>query len=125
MVNKYDLFKYGFRSYYISHDWPGHVLGSLLGFRQTSNEQASNRAQISYEEYLKGGNRRAIADYHRNVPRPMRYPELSYPGQVYRSDTAIARNLFDYDTAGANLYGRSLYGTAGLYGVGSRASRFL
>lgn len=124
MVNL-DLWKYGYRAYHLVHKYPGEVASSLLGFRQTSNEQASNQAQISYEEYLKGGNRRAIADYYRNVSRPMRYPELSYPGQVYRSDTAIARNLFDYDTAGANLYGRSLYGTAGLYGISSRASRFL
>lgn len=100
--------------------------GMFTGRNQMLNAQASAQAQIDYEQYLKRGNERALADWHRNLPgRKIRYPEFSYPGQIYRSNTAIARAGFDYDNAYANYIGNLPYRTAGLYGVGSKLSRTL
>lgn len=100
----------------------------LLGYRQMSNTQQSLSAQIDYEQYLKRGNERALADWNKNVGsqgRTIRYPELSYAGQIRRADTSIARASLDYDTASANYWGNLPYRTAGLYGIGSRLSRSL
>lgn len=101
--------------------------GSILsGRKQRDNTQASLQAQIDYEQYLKRGNERALADWHRNVPgRQIRYPEFSYPGQIYRADTSIARAGFDYSTADANYYGNLPYRAGGLYGIAGRVSRTL
>lgn len=123
-----DFNPYAFRAWYLTHMYPDQVIRSLLGIRQTENAKASAQTQISYEDYLKAGNQRALDDWQKNVGKygkTIRYPEFSYPGQIYRSDTAIARNMLDYDTADANFYGRSLYGSVGLYGVGSRLTRWL
>lgn len=103
--------------------------GSMIsGRKQMQNTQQSLSAQIDYEQYLKRGNERALADWNKNVGsqgRTIRYPELSYAGQIRRSDTSIARASFDYDTASANYWGNLPYRTAGLYGIGSRLSRSL
>lgn len=96
----------------------------LIGWTQYNNTQSSLKKQIAYEEYLKEGNRRALADWHKNVPgREIKYPEFSYAGQIYRGDTSIARANLDYDTARANYYGNLPYRAAGLYGIGGRLSR--
>lgn len=124
---------YGYRAYWLAHEAPMYYLSRLLGFHQTKQQQKSELAQIDYNEYLKAGFNRQLSDWKRNVGskgvsgyRPtIRYPELTYPGQIYRTDTATARAMYDYDIAGSNVYGRSLYGSAGLYGVGSRVSRWL
>lgn len=121
-----DYLRMGLNAYRLVHTLPGEILSGLLGYTQTENEKASNQAQIDYNEYLKAGYLRAYEDWKKNVPnREIKYPEFTYPGNIYRTDTASARAMFDYDTAGANFYGRSLYGTLGLYGVGSRVTRWL
>lgn len=98
----------------------------LSGKTQRENTQASLQAQIDYETYLKVGNQRALSDWHKNVPgRTIKYPELSYAGQIRRADTSIARAGLDYSTADANYYGNLLYRGAGLYGIGSRVTRTL
>lgn len=100
----------------------------LSGYKQMQNTQQSLSAQIDYEQYLKAGNERALADWNKNVGsqgRTIRYPELSYAGQIRRADTSIARASLDYDTASANYWGNLPYRTAGLYGIGSRLSRSL
>lgn len=98
----------------------------MLGYKQMKNTQASLNAQIAYEQYLAEGNRRALADWHKNVPgRTIKYPEFSYPGQIVRANTSIARAGLDYSTAGANYYGNLPYRGAGLYGIGSRLFRRL
>lgn len=98
----------------------------VTGKTQRDNTQASLQAQIDYEQYLRAGNERALADWHKNVPnRQIRYPELSYPGQIYRANTSIARAGFDYSTADANYYGNLPYRVAGLYGIAGRISRTL
>lgn len=109
------------------YDQPFLKWGKMLsGRQQMENTQASLQKQIDYEQYLKAGNERALADWHKNVPnRQIRYPELSYAGQIRRADTSIARAGLDYDTASANYYGNVLYRGAGLYGIGSRLTRFL
>lgn len=103
--------------------------GSMIsGRKQMQNTQQSLSAQIDYEQYLKRGNERALADWNKNVGsqgRTIRYPELSYAGQIRRADTSIARASLDYDTASANYWGNLPYRTAGLYGIGSRLSRSL
>lgn len=103
--------------------------GSMIsGRKQMQNTQQSLSAQIDYEQYLKRGNERALADWNKNVGsqgRTIRYPELSYAGQIRRSNTSIARASLDYDTASANYWGNLPYRTAGLYGIGSRLSRSL
>lgn len=90
----------------------------MLGYEQMKNTQNSLQAQIDYEQYLKRGNERALADWHRNLPgRTIRYPELSYLGQIMRANTSIARAGFDYDTAYANYISNLPFRGAGLYNV--------
>lgn len=108
-----------------------HMIKNALGYTAYKNTQASASAQIGYEEYLKAGNRRALSDWNRNVGskgqgRYIRYPELSYAGQIARSNTAIARARLDYDTAGANYTGNVVRRVGGLFsGVVGRSSRYL
>lgn len=104
-----------------------YKIGSMLsGKTQRDNTQASLQAQIDYDQYLRAGNQRALADWHRNLPgRSIKYPEFSYAGQIRRADTSIARAGFDYNTADANYYGNLPYRAAGLYGIFSRVSRTL
>ena len=101
---------------------------SIFGLTQKQNTQASLQSQIDYEQYLKEGNRRALADWNRLVGskgRTIRYPEFSYAGQIRRADTSISRAGFDYSTADANYWGNLPYRAAGLYGIASRLSRTL
>nr|WDW25854.1 MAG: ORF3 protein [Canine associated porprismacovirus] len=98
----------------------------VLGYTQYRNTQDSLSAQIDYDQYIRRGNERALRDWHKNVPnRNIKYPELSYEGQIRRADTSIARAGFDYATADANYYGNLPYRVAGLYGIGSRVYRSL
>lgn len=47
MVKRYDLFKYGFRSYYLSHKWPGDVVRSLLdSVRLKMNRHLTKRRSL-------------------------------------------------------------------------------
>lgn len=106
--------------------FPQRIEQMLTGRTQMRNTQRSLTAQMDYEQYLKRGNERALADWHRNVPgREIRYPEFSYSGQIRRADTSITRAGLDYATAGANYYGNLAYRVGGLYGISSRASRRL
>lgn len=102
------------------------LVGGMFGYNQYRNTRASASAQMNYDAYLKAGNERALRDWHRNVPgKEIAYPEFSYPGQIYRADTAIARAGFDYSNASSNYYGNLPYRTAGLYGLAGRMSRYL
>lgn len=110
--------------YYIKKGW--NNIPNLIGYNQMKNTQQSLSAQIDYDQYIKRGNERALADWKKNVPnRTIRYPELSYEGQIRRADTSIARANFDYATADANYYGNLPYRAAGLYGIGSKLYRSL
>lgn len=109
-----------------SNYYPWKLEDMLTGYTQMRNTQKSLSAQMNYDQYLAEGNKRALADWHKNVPgRGIKYPEFSYPGQIYRADTSIARAGLDYSTAGANYYGNLPYRAGGLYGIGSRVSRRL
>ena len=115
---------YKWQNFYNSYLKP--LSENMLGYTQMKNTQASLQKQIEYEEYIKRGNERALADWHRNVPnRRIAYPEFSYPGQIARANTSIARAGLDYDTASANYTGNFLYRSAGLYGIGTRLFRRL
>lgn len=101
---------------------------TVMGGYSAQNQQNSYNEQIAYEQYLKKGNERAYYDWQKNVGskgRTIRYPELSYPGQIARSDTSIARNQFDYANAGASYLSNFPYRSAGLYGIGGKLSRTL
>lgn len=98
----------------------------VTGKTQYENTIASNQAQIDYNEYLRRGNERALADWHKNVPnRQIKYPELSYAGAIYRANTGTARSMYDIDSASANYYGNLGFRLAGLYGIASRVSRWM
>lgn len=98
----------------------------VTGKTQYDNTIASNQAQIDYNEYLRVGNERALADWKRGFPgKEIRYPELSYPGAIYRTNTGTARTMFDSDSATANYYGNLGFRLAGLYGIASRVSRWM
>lgn len=125
-----------FSRWLVSGDKPYKMRGKLWsngwdifsGRRTASNTQKSVQAQISYNDYIKAGNQRAYDDWMRNVGkygRTIRYPELSYPGRIYQADTASARAMYDADTAYANYSGNLPFRIAGLYGIGSRVSRWL
>lgn len=103
-----------------------YIFGSMFGYNQYKSTEASTNAQIDYNEYLAGGNKHALDDWHKNVPnREIKYPELSYAGQMYKAYTGAYRAGLDSYTASANYYGNLPYRFAGLYGVGSRISRWL
>lgn len=98
----------------------------ITGRTQMRNTQKALTAQMKYDQYLAEGNKRALADWYKNVPgRTIKYPEFSYAGQIYRANTSLARAGLDYDTAYANYYGNLPYRGSGLYGIGSRVSRRL
>lgn len=110
----------------LSRSTPIPMLKDFFGYTQYENTQNSLSAQMDYEQYLKAGNERALRDWHKNLPgREIKYPEFSYAGQIYRSNTSIARAGFDYDTASANYYGNLPYRSAGLYGIVGKLSRSL
>lgn len=98
----------------------------MTGRTQMRNTQKALQTQIDYEQYLRQGNERALADWHKNVPgREIKYPEFSYAGQIRRADTSITRAGLDYNTAYANYTGNLPYRAGGLYGLGSRLFRTL
>lgn len=124
----YGTMLYASRSIMTPYTDMNKFVKSILGYRQYENTKASTQAQIDYNEYIKRGNQRALADWNRNVGskgRTIRYPELSYAGRIYQADTASARAMYDSDTAYANFSGNLPFRLAGLYGIGSRVSRWL
>lgn len=103
---------------------------SMTGFKQNYNTQLSTKKQIDYNEYLNAGNQRAIDDWNNTIGkkghgRTIRYPELSYAGAVARANTGSYRAMYDASNSSANYYGNLPYRGLGLYGVGSRVSRWL
>lgn len=117
---------YDYESWLYKNWYPFRAVSSLVGYDQAKATIESNKAQIAYDEYLRAGNERAYNDWKKNVPgREIKYPEFSYPGAIYRANTGIARSGYSNDSAYSNNYRSFVYGTAGLYGIGSRASRYL
>lgn len=119
---------YDYETFLYKNWYPFRAVSSLVGYDQTKATIESNKAQIAYDEYLRRGNERAYNDWQKNVGskgRTIRYPELSYPGAIYRSDTGIARSNYSSDSAYASNYRSFVYGTAGLYGIAGRAARTL
>lgn len=109
---------------------PGRIIADLTGYTQYQNTKASNDKQIAYDDYMSGGNSRAYQDWMKNVGskgqgRTIRYPELSYPGAMFGYSTGIARSVYNSDSAFANFAGNLPFRGAGLYGIGSRVSRWL
>lgn len=107
---------------------PGRLLADMTGYTQYQNTKSSNQRQIDYNDYMSGGNSRAYQDWLKNVGskgRTIRYPELSYPGAMLGYSTGSARAMYNSDTAFANFTGHLPYKSAGLYGIGSRVSRWL
>lgn len=113
-----------------SWNWRQNPLVSFFkdisGYSQAETTAKSNQAQISYDEYLKNANKQALAMWQKNVPgRSIAVPGLSYPGAIYRADTGVARSMYNSDLAMSNFAGSAPYRTLGLYGVGSRVSRWI
>lgn len=104
------------------------LFGDITGYNQMKSTQASIQAQIDYNNYMKAQNEKALSDWRLYVGsqgRTIKYPGLSYPGQIYKFDTATSRAGYDYLNASSNYYGNLPYRTAGLYGIASRFSRWL
>lgn len=117
---------YDYETFLYKNWYPFRAISGLVGYDQAKATIESNKAQIAYDEYLRRGNERAYNDWKKNVPgREIKYPELSYPGAMYRADTGIARSGYSNDSAYSNNYRNFVYGTAGLYGITSRAARTL
>lgn len=111
-----------------AYTFPQKFEQMITGRTQYRNTQKSLTAQMNYDQYLRQGNERSLADWNRNVGwqgKTIVYPEFSYAGQIYRANTSLTRAGLDYNTAGANYYGNLPYRTAGLYGIGGRLSRTL
>lgn len=110
-----------------------YIFGSMFGYNQYKSAEASNTAQIKYNDYLRRGNERALQDWNKNVGSKglpgshptIKYPELSYAGAMYKANTGSTRSMYDTYTASANYYGNLPYRGAGLFGIGSRVSRWL
>lgn len=110
-----------------------YVFGSMFGYNQYKSTEASTKAQISYNDYIKRGNERALADWNKFVGSKgvagshptIQYPELSYSGRIRQADTGSYRAGLDSYTASANYYGNLPYRFAGLYGISSRVSRWI
>lgn len=131
MAYEFGLHGYGLNPYrnlktMYSRNWNNvkQFFGDVSGYNQYKQTQRSNQVQIDYDTYLRRGNERALADWKRNVPgRQIRYPELSYPGAIYRSDTGVARSMYSSDSALSNFAGNVVYRGAGLYHVAGGVSR--
>lgn len=111
-----------------AYTFPQKFEQMITGRTQYRNTQKSLSAQMDYDQYLRQGNEKALADWYRNVGwqgKTIAYPEFSYAGQIYRANTSLARAGFDYNTASANYYGNLPYRSAGLYGISGRLSRSL
>lgn len=96
------------------------------GYNQKEYNKEQTANTIALNEYLRGGYERQLRDWHRNVPnRQIKYPELSYAGQIYSLNTGNANASLGYDITASN-YNSNLYGRAfGLYGIGGKFSRYL
>lgn len=94
----------------------------------------SQAKQRELYRYQKGGYERQLADYQKNVGRPIRYPELSYPGHIRALDTGISQSyaasvgtgarLASTISAGGFAYGRASGGSLYNQSAG-RTSRYL
>lgn len=71
----------------------------------------SQAKQRDLYRYQKGGYERQLADYNKNVGRPIRYPELSYPGHIRALDTGISQSYASSVGTGARLTGQVAGGT--------------
>lgn len=106
----------------------GRIASDITGYTKYQNTKAANDKQISYNDYMSGGNLRAYQDWMKNVGsqgRTIRYPELSYPGAIAGYNTGSARAMYNSDSAFASFAGSFPYRAGGLYGVSSRLSRRL
>lgn len=107
----------------------GLIAGSsLVGAGANLYSQSKQRDLYRYQ---RGGYERQYADFQKNVGRPIRYPELSYPGHIRSIDTGISQSYAGSVHTGSSLV-RNLssgYGYArssGLFGkVPSKTSRWL
>lgn len=127
MVSPYS---YGMSKSY--RDFWNHYSGYMTGRNAYNSQKESYEAEIKYQEYLKQAYDRQLRDWQKNVPnRKIAYPELSFAGQMYRADTAIARSNYGIDTAHANYVGHMANTAmgyargAGLYKVSGSPSRRL
>lgn len=99
---------------------------NVLGYNQKELTQDSINEQIGYEQYLRAGYERQLADWNKNVGskgRTIRYPELAFAGKIRGIDTAVTRLGLDYDIASANYSGNLVNKSMGLYSVPGRLYR--
>lgn len=117
-------FAYMFSNAYGTGFW--NTVKDFWGYNQKEANKQQTMNTIDYNEYLKRGYERQLADWKKNVPnRTIRYPELSFPGHIRGLDTGSVNALLGYDITSSN-YNSNLYGRAyGLYGVGGRLSRYI
>lgn len=100
----------------------------LSGWASYRSKVASQNTQISYDEYMRRGNERALEDWNRlygSKGLTIRYPELSYPGAITGYNAGISRAYISNDIAGSDMVGSLPYRGAGLYGIAGRAFRTL
>lgn len=87
----------------------------------------SQAKQRDLYRYQRGGYERQLSDYQKNVGRPIRYPELSYPGHIRALDTGISQSYASSVGTGARLTGQVAGGTiyaSNQYGRSRRGSLF-
>lgn len=119
-------FAYGNNGYSRLVDSAWDWFDMATGKKQMDYIIKSNQAQIDYNTYLANGNARAYADWKKGFPgKEIRYPELSYPGAIYRANTGSARSMYDIGIADSNYTGNLAFRLAGLYGIGSRVARWM
>lgn len=98
---------------------------ALMGASAVAGAGANWYSQAKQRElyrYQKGGYERQLEDYRRNVGRPIRYPELSYPGHIRALDTGISQSYASSIGTGSRL-GSTI--SAGGFAYGRSASRSL
>ena len=68
----------------------GAVLGPIVtGAISNLYSQGKQRQLYAYQ---RGGYERQLADYRKNVGRPIKYPEFSYPGHIRALDAGISQS---------------------------------
>lgn len=101
---------------------------ALVGAGSNLYSQAKQRDLYRYQ---RGGYERQYRDFQKNVGRPIKYPEFSYPGHIRALDTGISQSYASSLGTGARLAGQFATGygyarSSGLFGqTPSRTSRWL
>lgn len=86
---------------------------ALMSFGAGANLYSQYKQRQLYK-YQMGAYERQLADYYKNVGRPIKYPELSYEGRLRALRTGISQS-YASSLASLSSYGYGAYASADNY----------